>query len=129
MLHTHSAKAGILGRWAGALARVTHIVHTPHGHVLYGYASGPKNWLYLLAERLSAPLADRLVALSEGERRESVEHGIGRPQQWVVIASGVELDAAGPDGRGSEPPAGEARAAGCGPASLPDSSPSRAWTF
>ena len=35
ILHTHSAKGGVLGRWAGWLARVPHIVHTPHGHVLY----------------------------------------------------------------------------------------------
>jgi hypothetical protein len=43
ILHTHSAKAGVLGRWAGRLARVPVIVHTPHGHVLYGYARGTKN--------------------------------------------------------------------------------------
>jgi len=91
ILHTHSAKGGVLGRWAGWLARIPHIVHTPHGHVLYGYAKGFKNWLYLLAERVTAPITDRLVALSEGERRESVEHGIGRREQWVVIPSGVEL--------------------------------------
>ncbi|MFQ5744368.1 MAG: glycosyltransferase family 4 protein [Acidobacteriota bacterium] len=91
ILHTHSAKAGILGRWAGLLARVPHIVHTPHGHVIYGYAKGIKNWAYLQAERLTAPLTDRLVALSEGERRESAEHGIGRLDQWVVIPSGIEL--------------------------------------
>ncbi len=91
VLHTHSAKAGILGRWAGKLARVPFIVHTPHGHVLYGYAKGVKNSLYLMAERVTAPLTDRLVALSEGERRESIEHGIGRPEQWVVIHSGVSL--------------------------------------
>ena len=91
ILHTHSAKAGILGRWAGKLARVPHIVHTPHGHVLYGYARGAKNWLYLMAERVTAPLTDRLVALTEGERRESVESGIGRSGQWVVIHSGVAL--------------------------------------
>jgi glycosyltransferase involved in cell wall biosynthesis len=93
ILHTHSAKAGILGRWAGWLARVPHIVHTPHGHVLYGYARGFKNWLYLLAERITAPITDRLVALSEGEMSESVEHGIGRADQWVVIPSGVPSDA------------------------------------
>ena len=93
ILHTHSAKGGVLGRWAGWLARVPYIVHTPHGHVLYGYARGFKNWLYLMAERITAPVTDRLVALSEGERRESVESGIGRADQWVVIPSGVPLGA------------------------------------
>jgi glycosyltransferase involved in cell wall biosynthesis len=93
ILHTHSAKGGVLGRWAGWLARTPHIVHTPHGHVLYGYAKGFKNWLYLFAEKITAPITACLVALSEGERRESVEHGIGRREQWVVIPSGVELSA------------------------------------
>jgi glycosyltransferase involved in cell wall biosynthesis len=60
--------------------------------VLYGYARGFKSWFYLLAERVTAPVTDRLVALSEGERRESIEYGIGRADQWVVIPSGVPLD-------------------------------------
>jgi len=92
IIHTHSAKAGVLGRWAGWLARVPVIVHTPHGHVLYGYARGLKNWIYLTAERLTAPITDCLVALSEGERRESAEAGIGRLGTWVVIPSGVDVD-------------------------------------
>lgn len=92
ILHTHSAKAGILGRWAGFLARVPVIVHTPHGHVLYGYARGIMNWVYLAAERMTAPITDCLVALSEGERRESIEAGIGRDNQWVVVHSGIRLD-------------------------------------
>jgi len=96
ILHTHSAKAGILGRWAGWLARVPVIIHTPHGHVLYGYAKGLKNWVYLLAERVTAPISDCLVALSEGEQRESAEAGIGRLHQWVVIPSGVDVDALRP---------------------------------
>jgi len=92
ILHTHSAKAGVLGRWAGWLMRVPVIVHTPHGHVLYGYARGIKNRVYLLAERVTAPITDCLVAVSDGERRESVEANIGRQDQWVVIHSGVHLD-------------------------------------
>ena len=98
IVHTHSAKAGVLGRWAGWLARVPVIVHTPHGHVLYGYARGLKNWVYLLAERVTAPISDCLVALSEGERRESAEARIGRLDQWVVIPSGVDVAAARPSG-------------------------------
>ncbi len=92
ILHTHSAKAGVLGRWAGWLARTPHIVHTPHGHVLYGYAKGVTNKAYLLAERASAPISDRLVALSEGEKVESAEAGIGKLDKWTVIHSGVDFE-------------------------------------
>jgi glycosyltransferase involved in cell wall biosynthesis len=119
ILHTHSAKGGILGRWAGWLVRVPHIVHTPHGHVLYGYARGFKNWLYLLAERVTAPVTDRLVALSEGERRESIEHGIGRADQWVVIPSGVPLE--GIEERSAE-------ATGPGPGGVSSAGPLRIGT-
>jgi glycosyltransferase involved in cell wall biosynthesis len=91
ILHTHSAKAGVLGRWAGFVARVPVIVHTPHGHVLYGYARGLTNWLYLVAERFCARISHCLVALSEGEKRESAAAGIGKPGKWVVIPSGVDV--------------------------------------
>lgn len=100
IVHTHSAKAGILGRWAAFLARVPHVVHTPHGHVLYGYLSGWKTRMYNLAEKLTAPVTERLVALSQGELRESVAYGIGRRGQWVVIHSGVALDAVVPPAGG-----------------------------
>jgi len=92
ILHTHSAKAGILGRWAGWLARTPHIVHTPHGHVLYGYARGLANRMYLLAERVTAPITQTLVALSAGEMTESAGAGIGRLDKWVVIHSGVDVE-------------------------------------
>ena len=96
ILHTHSAKAGILGRWAGFMARTPVMVHTPHGHVLYGYARGVKNWVYLTAEKITAPITNRLVALSEGERNESAAAGIGAPDRWVIIPSGVDVEALPP---------------------------------
>lgn len=92
IVHTHSAKAGVLGRWGGFLCRVPIIVHTPHGHVLYGYARGLKNWIYLFAERVTARITHCLVAVSAGERRESVAAGIGRDSQWVVVHSGVHFE-------------------------------------
>lgn len=106
IVHTHSAKAGILGRWAAWLARVPVIVHTPHGHVLYGYARGVKNWIYRVAELVTAPITDCLVALSEGEKRESAAAGIGRPEKWVVVPSGVDVNALEPRPRGSSQPRG-----------------------
>jgi len=86
------------------LARVPVIIHTPHGHVLYGYARGLKNWIYLVAERITARVTDCLVALSEGEERESAAAGIGKPAKWVVIPSGVELEGLEPREGGSSGP-------------------------
>lgn len=92
ILHTHSSKAGILGRWAGVFAGVPHIVHTPHGHVFYGYFGRVKSFLYALLEGFSASAAERLVALTEGEKTESLRWGMGRAAQWRVINSGVSLE-------------------------------------
>jgi glycosyltransferase involved in cell wall biosynthesis len=98
IVHTHAAKAGILGRWAawlynrGAGSRRAIIVHTPHGHVFYGYFGPFKTSVFKLAERLTARVTDRFIALTEGERRESVEQGLGPAARWTVIHSGVRFD-------------------------------------
>lgn len=97
IVHTHTSKAGILGRWAVAALnyagpRRIRVVHTAHGHVFYGYFGSLKNRIFLQLERLSAPLAEKLVALTEGERRESLDFGVGSPHQWTVVPSGVDFD-------------------------------------
>lgn len=91
VLHTHTSKAGILGRWAAALCPAPRpkVVHTPHGHVFYGYFPRWKSSLFILLERLAAKRTDVLVALSRGELRESLERGVGRPEQWTVVPSGI----------------------------------------
>lgn len=95
IIHTHTSKAGALGRLAAALAwpwrRRAEVVHTPHGHLLYGYYGPLKTFLFRAAETLLAPLADRLVALTEGERRDCVDASIGRAGQWSVVHSGVDF--------------------------------------
>jgi glycosyltransferase involved in cell wall biosynthesis len=67
------------------------VVHTPHGHVFFGYGSRLSTTLFIALERACAPLADRLIALTAAEQREHLAVGIGRPDQWVTIHSGVEL--------------------------------------
>ncbi len=94
IVHTHTSKAGILGRWAAwAYNRTADkpclIIHTPHGHVLFGYFGSWKTWVFAAAERLTARVTDRLVALSQGEMQESQQAGIGLPRQWSVIPSGI----------------------------------------
>ena len=96
IIHTHTSKAGALGRLAAALARPlrrrTLVIHTPHGHLLYGYYGRFKTYVFRLAEVLLAGFADILIALTEGERKESLAAGIGRPEQWRVVHSGVDFE-------------------------------------
>jgi len=97
IVHTHAAKAGILGRWAAWLANLgkkkrSVIIHTPHGHVFYGYFGPVKTFIFKLAEQLTGRVTDRFIALTEGERRESLERGLGSAPSWAVIHSGVRFD-------------------------------------
>ena len=95
IIHTHSSKAGFLGRWAGWLYNITQnknvkIIHTPHGHVFYGYFGRFKSSIYVALERMTAKITDRLVAITEGERDESLNYGIGKIGQWDIIHGGVK---------------------------------------
>ncbi|HKS22570.1 MAG TPA: glycosyltransferase [Thermoanaerobaculia bacterium] len=97
VVHTHTAKAGAVGRIAGLLYRVVSrgrsvFVHTFHGHVFHGYYSPLKTRMFLAIERALARFnTDRIVVLSEQQRREIHEtYGIGRVEQFVVIPLGIE---------------------------------------
>ncbi len=96
IVHTHTSKAGFLGRWAAFLYKRSCrkscvVIHTPHGHVFYGYFGPLKSWLFTLLERCTSRFTDKLVALSQGERTESLARAIGTPSQWTIIASGVRI--------------------------------------
>lgn len=94
IVHTHSSKAGFIGRWAAWLAGVRTIVHTPHGHVFYGYEfSAFTSFIYLILERICVPITDRLVGLTNGEMNESISYGVGKAGKWSVIHSGVDYPA------------------------------------
>ncbi|MFZ1060356.1 MAG: glycosyltransferase, partial [Candidatus Rokuibacteriota bacterium] len=105
LLHTHTSKAGFLGRLAAGLARTPLVVHTPHGHIFYGYYGRALTALFVLLERTVAPLTDRIVVLTEQELEEHLERRIGRREQFAVIPSGVNLPAL----RAQAPPREEAR--------------------
>lgn len=91
ILHTHSSKAGILGRWAGWLAGVPVIVHTPHGHVFYGYYGPFVSKLFVWAEKISALITDRVITLTERGKREHIRFGVGKSDKFIPIHSGVDI--------------------------------------
>ncbi len=95
ILHTHTAKAGAVGRVAALLAgdaRPPIVVHTFHGHVLRGYFGPLKTSAYRLLERLLARVTTRLVAVSPQVRDDLVELGVARAEQFEVVRLGIELD-------------------------------------
>jgi glycosyltransferase involved in cell wall biosynthesis len=95
VVHTHTAKAGTLGRIAAELARVPAVVHTFHGHLLHGYFSPRVTRAVAGTERLLARRTDRIVAVGEQVRDDLLAAGIGRPQQYTVIPPGVRAPTPG----------------------------------
>ena len=106
VVHTHTAKAGTVGRLAGLLyrwltpglllgrPRPCRFVHTYHGHIFHSYYGPLKTRLFLLIERtLARVVTDRIVVLSEQQRQEiNEEFGVGRANQFVVIPLGLDTN-------------------------------------
>jgi glycosyltransferase involved in cell wall biosynthesis len=92
IVHTHTAKAGLLGRLAARLAGVPIVVHTFHGHVLHGYYGPVRNWALRRMERSLAWLSDRLVAVSEQVKRDLIGYGVASANKITVIPLGLDLE-------------------------------------
>jgi glycosyltransferase involved in cell wall biosynthesis len=93
IVHTHTAKAGLLGRIAAATCRVPVRVHTFHGHVLHGYFNRWVTRAVRIIEGLLARQTSVLVAVGSQVRDDLIRAGIGRADQYVVIPPGVALGA------------------------------------
>lgn len=92
IVHTHAAKAGLLGRLAARSARVPVVVHTFHGHVLRGYFGPLKTALLRWLERRMAPLSDMLIAVSESVARDLVSLGVADRERFRVLPLGLRLE-------------------------------------
>jgi glycosyltransferase involved in cell wall biosynthesis len=90
IVHTHTAKAGTLGRTAALLARVPIRVHTFHGHVLHGYFSPMVTRAVVLIERLLGKFTTHTVAVGQQVLDDLVAAKIARPERSSVVAPGVQ---------------------------------------
>ncbi|MDI9569833.1 MAG: glycosyltransferase family 4 protein [Pseudomonadota bacterium] len=93
IVHTHTSKAGIIGRLAALSARVPIVVHTPHGHIFWGYFGTVVSRFFICLETIAARSTDRLIMLTEQEKADHLHHRIAPPDKFVVIHSGVRLEA------------------------------------
>jgi glycosyltransferase involved in cell wall biosynthesis len=99
IVHTHMAKAGLLGRVAAAFYNATRspaasarVIHTYHGHVLEGYFSPFMTKVFIMLERLLARASDRIVAISPAIERELRDgFKIGRAGQYRIVPLGFDL--------------------------------------
>jgi glycosyltransferase involved in cell wall biosynthesis len=96
LLHTHSSKAGILGRAAARLAGVRAVVHTVHGWSFNDAQPAAMRRFYVESERLAARVTDRIVCVSQFDRTRGLELGIGHASQYRVLRSGIDPSLYGP---------------------------------
>lgn len=90
ILHTHTFKAGLIGRAVGiSLLRRPKVVHTFHGHLLTGYFSPPITWIIRTLERVLARATDVLLAVSSQVRADLQAAGIGVSRRFEVILPGI----------------------------------------
>jgi glycosyltransferase involved in cell wall biosynthesis len=106
IVHTHTSKAGFIGRLAAVIARAPAVIHQPHGHIFYGYYSPRRTAVFTALERQAARWTDRIITLTDRGAQEHLARGIGRAEQYVAVPSGVPTT----ELRAAAPPRGEARA-------------------
>lgn len=92
IVHTHSSKAGVLGRLAARRARVPIVVHTIHGPSFGAFQGAGANALFTAAERIAARYTTHFVSVAEAMTRQFLAAGIGRPGQFTRVFSGFELE-------------------------------------
>lgn len=92
IVHTHSSKAGMLGRLAAWLAGTPFIVHTLHSLVFHEYQPWVVNRLWWTMKKLCAPITDHFISVSSIISQKAVAAGIARAEKFTTIFSGMELD-------------------------------------
>ncbi|MCC6795081.1 MAG: glycosyltransferase family 4 protein [Candidatus Hydrogenedentes bacterium] len=91
IVHTHTSKAGYLGRMAAAKAGVPIIVHTPHGHIFFGYFNKLFTRFFTKLERDAALKSSKLIELTQRGVDQHLAEGVGTRDQWTSIFSGIDL--------------------------------------
>jgi glycosyltransferase involved in cell wall biosynthesis len=92
IVHTHTTKAGILGRIAAYISGVPIIIHGLHGSTFQAFNSGLLNWFLFLLERLTGRFTDAYISVSKVLSEKYVEKGIGKKENYYTVYSGMKLN-------------------------------------
>ena len=93
VVHTHSSKAGIIGRIAARQAGVPVVVHTVHGQAFHAYEKPWKKLLYITAERIAAKYCDKIYAVAQAMIDQCVEAKVAPREKYMVVYSGMDTAA------------------------------------
>lgn len=92
VVHTHSSKAGIIGRYAAWNAKVPLIVHTVHGQAFHRYEKPWKNKIYIILEKLAEKKCHKIFAVAQAMINQCLNNGIGYTEKYRVVYSGMEIE-------------------------------------
>lgn len=92
IVHTHTAKAGILGRLAARLARTPIIIHTLHGVTFHDFLHPLTKNFYVLLEKIAGCFTDVFITVGEDLKRKYIAKNIAKSNKFITIRSGIELD-------------------------------------
>ncbi len=92
IVHTHSSKAGILGRFAAKMAGVKLIIHTIHGFPFHKYQNFFIFNIYLMLEKIAAKFCHKLVAVGKDVMDYGLRYKVGKREQYVIIRAGVDIN-------------------------------------
>ena len=92
LINTHTSKAGVLGRLAAkSVSRKLPVVHTFHGHLIYGYFARYKSWVFTVVEKIMGKYTDAAVAVTSETKQSLTNLGIGKKLLWKVIQIGIPV--------------------------------------
>ncbi|MFH1507513.1 MAG: glycosyltransferase family 4 protein [Candidatus Omnitrophota bacterium] len=91
IVHTHSSKAGVLGRLAARLARVSKVVHTVHGWSFNNYQPYLVRWMFLMLEKICEKHTDKIIVVSNFDRIKGLSLGIGNYDKYTLINYGIDF--------------------------------------
>ena len=92
VVHTHSSKAGIIGRAAAWKLGVPCVIHTIHGLPFHPYEKAWRNAIYIASERWAAKRCHRIACVAQAMRDQALVKGIGQKDQFVTVFSGMEVE-------------------------------------
>ena len=92
IVHTHSSKAGVLGRLAAKMAGTPIIVHTLHSLVFHDYQPWAVNRTWRLTKKALAPITDFFISVSDVISEKAIAAGVDKPEKFRTVYSGMELD-------------------------------------
>jgi len=91
IVHTHSSKAGILGRWAAKCAGVSWIIHSIHGFGFHNYQSSLARWTFIVLERITAKITTHFIAVSVTNIETGIRLGLFSRSRVSLIRSGINI--------------------------------------